>query len=487
MLKSFLSFFVTYQVTDMFIAYVYKLRPSKVQQQTMERWLDMLRTQYNFRLAERIEAYEQVRSPKMGEYCDIQTQAIATPLTCSVSKGALYGDPWTKAGKKRSAWTQQDADLVNLRRERPWYGEIHRNVLGQMLRQLDTAYQNFFKNGRGYPAFKHRAHFRSFTYPPGCVQFKGNAVRLPGIGWMTFFNSRPFPEGFQQKSVTVRRKSDGWYVSVRLEDSAVPETPSPNQVKTAVGVDLGIRKLMALSTGETLPNPDFYQRQERRRRIRQRRASRKVKGSKNRAKAYKRLAQLEHRVACQREDMQWKLAHKLTRNFDLIVFEALNIKGMKARCKPKVDEATGKYLKNRQSIKVGLNRAISNAAWGELKMKVAVMAAKSGTIVHEVNPKHTSQKCSECGYTSPANRDKERFICEECGFAADADIQASVNILNRGLEELGIDLPRVRRGTSKLSKITPTQILPMLIGEAGNSQQLMLFDVDEFLRRNDSA
>lgn len=471
----------------MFVAYVYKLRPSPSQAATMDRWLDMLRAQYNFRLAERIEAYEQVRSPKMGEYCDLETGAIASPLTCSVSKNALHGNPWTKAGKKKAAWAQQDSDLTNLKQERPWYAQIYRSVLNQMLRQLDAAFQNFFKHGCGYPAFKRRAHFRSFTYPPECVQFKGGAVRLPGIGWMHFFNSRPFPEGSQHKSVTVRRKADGYYVSVRLENDAVPETPSPNEVKSAAGVDLGIKKLMAMSTGETLPNPDFYQRNERRRRIRQRRASHKNKGSKNRAKAYKRLAKLEHRVACQREDMQWKLAHKLTRRFDLIVFEALNIKGMKARCKPKIDAATGKYLKNRQSIKSGLNRAISNAAWGELKMKVRVMAAKSGAIVHEVNPKHTSQKCSECGYTSPTNRDKERFVCEECGFVADADIQASVNILNRGLEELGIDLPRVRRGTPKLSKITPMQTSLALVGEAGNPQQLILFDVDEFLKKNDSA
>jgi putative transposase len=137
-----------------------------------------------------------------------------------------------------------------------------------MLRQLDAAYQNFFELGRGYPAFKRRSHFRSFTYPPGVVKFDGNRVKLPGTSWMRFFNSRPFPDGFNQHSVTVRQKADGYYISVRLEDSTIPEIPKLIQVKTAVGVDLGIRKLMALSTGETLLNPDFYQRHERRRRIR---------------------------------------------------------------------------------------------------------------------------------------------------------------------------------------------------------------------------
>jgi putative transposase len=470
----------------MFLAYNYKIKPSKTQQAKMERWLNMLRSQYNFRLAERIEAYEQVRSPKMGAYCDIKTQVEASPLTCSVSKSALYGCPWTKAGKKRSAWTQQDSDLVNLRKERPWYADIYRGVLNQMLRQLDTAFQNFFKHKQGYPSFKRRSRFKSFSYPPDCVQFNQNSVRLPGIGWMKFFQSRQFPDGFTPRSVTVRLKSNGWYISVRLQDDSVPTTLSSCNVKTAVGVDLGIKKLMSLSTGNTIVNPSFSTKAERRRRIRARRTSRKVKGSNNQSKAYKQVAKLENKVANQRTDYQWKLAHKLVNKFDLIVFENLNITGMKARCKPKQD-ATGKHLKNRQSAKRVLNRLISDAAWGNLIQKVQVLAEKSGCLVHQVNPRYTSQQCNQCGYTSPSNRDKEKFICEQCGHADDADIQASINILNKGLTELGITLPRVPGGTRKLYKTTPLQASLGLLGEAGNPQQLTLLDVDEFLKKNNSA
>jgi putative transposase len=476
----------------MFVAYVYKLRPSPRQADTMERWLNLLRSQYNFRLAERIEAYEQVKAPKMGEYCDLQTGAIATPLTCSVSKGALHGEPWkfdkkTGLGKKRSAFEIQSADMPTLKQERPWYKQINAEVLIQMLRQLDTAFQNFFKEGRGYPVFKRRSRFKSFTYPPDTVKFHGSSVRLPGIGWCRFFQSRQFPDGFKPRSVTVRQKPNGWYISVRLQDDTVPEAPTPNQIETAVGVDMGLRKLMSLSTGETVPNPQFFAKVERRRRIRGRRVSRKVKSSNRRTKAYKQLAKLEHQVACQREDYQWKLAGKLVRRFDLIIFEALNIKSMKSRCKPKQDEETGKYLKNNQSAKRVLNRLISDASWGNLIQKVKILAEKSGVLVHEVNPHHTSQQCSQCGYTSPSNRDGEKFICERCDYAEDADVQASINILNRGLEQLNIKLDAVPGGTRKLGKSTPMELSPTLVGEPRNSQQLWLFDVDEFLKRNDSA
>ena len=266
----------------MLISYTYKLAPSRNQSATMEQHIEMLRLQYNFRIRERTEAYEQASRPILGNYCIIYTRAECCPLTCSVSKQALYGDPWTSKGKKRSALAQQDASLPLLKKERPWYSQIQHHVLQQMLKRVDEAFQRFFKGLSRYPKPKRRGKFRSFSYPPGDVRFQRNRVRLPGIGWMCFFQSRPFPDGFAIRSVTVRRKADGWYISVRLQDDSVPTTPSPNEtavcawrgtrpnnclVKSAIGVDLGIIKLASISTGETIPNPRFGQQVERKRRI----------------------------------------------------------------------------------------------------------------------------------------------------------------------------------------------------------------------------
>lgn len=92
---------------------------------------------------------------------------------------------------------------------------------------------------------------------------EGNKVRLPGIGWMSFFQSRLFPHAFSIRSVTVRKKADGFYISVLLQDESVPDVPAANQVKTAVGLDMGIKKLMSLSTGQTIANPRFYQQMQR--------------------------------------------------------------------------------------------------------------------------------------------------------------------------------------------------------------------------------
>lgn len=468
----------------MLLAYIYKLNPLPKQAQKMERWLNLLRLQYNFRVRERTEAYDQARAPIMGNYCVIGTQAECCPLSCSVSKGALYGHPWTAKGKKRSPLAQQDASLVELKKQRPWYGEIYYHVLQQMLKQVDAAFQRFFKGLGKYPKTKRRGKFRSFTYPPGDVAFKGNKIRLPGIGWMPFFQSRSFPHSFRIRSVTIRQKADGFYLSVRLQDDAVPDTPSPNQVTTAVGIDLGIKKLMSLSTGETIANPAFYKQMEPKRSRLNRAACRKVLGSRRRTKAYHRIAKLEQKVANQREDYQWKIAHNLVKRFDLIVFEDFHIQRMMARCKPKQDE-NGKYLPNGQSAKSALNKLIADAAWSSLKQKVQTLSERAGVLVYEAVSRFSSQECSECGYVSPTNRDKEKFICEECGHHADADVDAAKVILKRGLADLEITLNAVPGVPRKQGKNTPKELVvrqgksSALVREPGNPlqfQQLELFE-----------
>jgi len=455
----------------------------------MERCLNLLRLQYNWRLRERIEAYEQVTAPKMGAYSDLQRKAEAYPLTCSVSKSALYGEPFktNKEGvaKKRSSYEQQSADLPNLKSERPWYKTIPSQPLQQMLRQLDEAFQRFFSGQGDFPKPKRRGKLRSFTYPPGACDLKGNKIKLPGFGWMKFYQSRPFPDGFAIRKVTVCKKADGYYISVCLQDDTVPDVPEPEEIKTAVGVDVGIKKLASLSNGELVANPRCYARQEKKRNRLNRAASRKQKGSNKRRKAYCRIARLEQKVTNQREDYQWKVAHKLAR-YDLVVFETLNIKNMMKRCKPKFDEEQQRYVKNGQAAKSGLNKAIADASWYSLRQKVRVLAERWGCLVHEINPRHTSQECSACGYVSPKNRDGEKFLCESCGHVADADIDAAVVILQRGLTELGISLDAVRGDTSKQDKSTPTEISSGLLDEPGNREpikfkslqgvQLNLFD-----------
>ncbi|AOW98083.1 transposase [Moorena producens PAL-8-15-08-1] len=428
----------------------------------MNQWLNMLLAQYNYLLRDRNESYEQVKAPKMGEYCNLQTKGSACPLTCSVNKSTSVGYPWKKGkNPKRNPYEVQSSSLPTLKKERPWYKGIHSTVLQQMLRQLDRAFSKFFKEGAGYPKPKRRSRFRSFNYAPKQVKIKGHHIYLPGIGWMQFYNSRPIPCGFQIKSVTVRRKAKGWFVSVQIEDKSVPVAPTktkdeinPDRVK---GCDLGIKKLISTSEGEFIPNPVKglkHKRLSRRLKIRQRAASRKKKGSKNRKKAFGKVAYLHQQLENKRSGYHWEVANQLTDNVDALVFEDLNIKGMKSRCKPKPNQ-NGGYDHNGQSAKRGLNRAISDAAWGELLNKVEVVAAKSGIPVVKVPPQNTSRECPKCHHISKDNRKGEKFVCTECGYHDDADANGAVNIKIKGLKKLGFDPTELPTGRGK---VTPTEL-----------------------------
>lgn len=429
----------------MILSQVYKLRASGSQSAKMDSWLNMLRGHYNWCLADRINTYNQ--QFVKGEYCDIRTKAVVSPLTCCVVKSGATGEPWKKDGNKRNAGTIQDAALPELKQARPWYKSIESTVLQSNIARLNTAYKNFFE-GRGFPRFKNRSTFRTFEYKPGRVKFKGSKVYLPGVGWMRFYNSRPIPNGFVIKSVTIRKKQDGWHMSVRIEDKSVPEFPtlSLEEIKTVVGLDLGITKLVHCSDGSQIENPKLATNAKTRQllKVRQRRVSRKKKGSKNRAASATVVSRLHQRITNKRNAHQWQVANRVVKKADCIVVEDLNISGMKARCKPKKDEQ-GNYVKNGQAAKRGLNRAISDAAWGELISKIEYTAAKQGKVFIRVNPQHTSQKCSACGHVDKSSRDKEKFICTSCGYFTHADLQAARNIKARAVEQLGLVIKKIKK------------------------------------------
>ncbi|HLO52535.1 MAG TPA: transposase [Kamptonema sp.] len=445
--------------------YVYKLRPNQTQSLKMSAWINMLRSHYNWFLNDRITQYSQQFIE--GDYCALSTQGETSPLTCFVSRSGATGNPWKdskldKEGNtrnpRRSAGDIQITALPELKVSRPWYNGIDSTVLQQNVKRLDTAYRNFF-DGRGFPKFKNRSNFTSFTYVMG-VKLKGNKIYLPKLGWMRFHNSRLIPDGFTIKACTVRKRQNGWYISLRIEDKSVPEY-SPKTLgdrPKVIGCDLGITKLVHLSDGYQIENPKFSTNKKAKRilKIRQRRVSRKVKGSKNRKKAAIKVGRFHHKISDKRQAHQWKTANKIvSRNVDVIALEDLNISGMMRRCNVKTDEKTGRFLKNGQSRKKGLNRAIFDASWGDLMLKVEYLAVKQIKTVIKVNPKYSSQECRNCGHTDKSNRDGEKFICSECGYYEHADIGAAKTIRDRAFKIVRGDSAKLGVSHLNAQKISP--------------------------------
>jgi len=155
------------------------------------------------------------------------------------------------------------------------------------------------------------------------VKIQGNKIYLPKLGWMRFYNSRSIPDGFSIKACAVRKRQNGWQVSIRIEDKSIPNylTKSLKDVAKVIGCDMGITKLIHLSDGSFIENPKFSTTKKAKRtlKIRQRRVSRKVKGSKNRKKAAKKLGLFHQKSGDKRQAYQWKIANKIVdKNIDAI-------------------------------------------------------------------------------------------------------------------------------------------------------------------------
>lgn len=458
----------------MLLGYKFKVIPSKSQYSRFENWLNMGRALINYSLND-MEATYHLRFAQ-GEFCSLKTKAPCCPLTCPVGSSSATSDTGeiyqtSKKGEisRKSAKNIQKTNLPVLKGVRPWYQDVDSTALQNVVERLHDAFSKFFKGEAKYPKYKNRSNFKSLTIKSGIV-IDGNRIKLGKMGWMRFHNSRPIPEGFLIKSATIRLKADGLYVSLIIEDKAVPAFPiiSTEDVKTAIGLDMGITKLVHCSDGSQIDNPKLSTNKKSRRtlRIRQRRINRKKKGSKNRRKAGNNVARFHQKITNKREALQWNIASNIAKKADVIIPEDLNISGMKSRCKPKKDEKNkGRFLPNGQSRKRGLNRSISDASWYSLLKKIEYMASKHGKIFHKVNPRYSSQTCPKCGHVHKDNRDKEKFICTNCGYMDRADLNAANILKQRGVDELGLNL-------SCLVKIKKS-----VLADCQEPKQLRLFDM----------
>jgi len=407
----------------------------------------------------------------------------------------------TKLSKNVLKWGNasdiQMKRTTQLRHENTYYRRIDSDVLQRNIARLDAAFQGFWEHGKDFPEYAISATFKSFEYKPKRCKFevkrivgakhRFSRVYLPLIGWMRYFDSRQFPEDAETRTVTITRQADGWYISVLLNLSeSLPDEMPLEEVNGIVGIDVGINQLVALSDGSFVKNlkPGTNKRVRRALRIRQRRVNRKQQGSKNRAKAGRTIARLHQKVSAKRDAHQWKAAKIVVDTADAVAHEDLNILGMKKRCQPK--KSNGRFMPNGQSAKRGLNRSISDAAWGGLFQKIAWLALKAGKPIAIYHPKNTSCECSSCGHTSPDNRNGEKFICANCGYIAHADTQAS----RTGLKRVGLKFVSTRRknlpGDSR--KVTPIKYDSARNGkrDQGRNLESMASSVIATVRKQDT-
>jgi len=250
-------------------------------------------------------------------------------------------------------------------------------------------------------------------------------LALFGIGHVKVHLHRPIRG--TPKAITVRREGRRWWVSIRCLE--VPATPLPRTGR-AVGLDLGVTWQVATSDGLLVAADRPLRRSAERLAEAQRDLATKHRGSGHRARAAARVGAIHRLVANQRKDVAHQLSRALVNHYDLIVHEDLRTANLVRRPKPRKDEDTGTYLANGAKAKGGLNRAIHDAGWGQLLSYLAYKLEETGRELIAVDPRYTSQRCSSCGHVAAANRCSQAvFRCLACGYEAQADLNAALNIL----------------------------------------------------------
>jgi len=346
-------------------------------------------------------------------------------------------------GKQLSVYDQTN-QLPEMKNGLPEYKEVNAQVLQDVVRKADKSFQNFFrrvKNGEkpGYPRFKSRHRFNSFTFPQSQSVFRikgDNVLWMSKLGDFKLIQHREIPADAKLKTLTIKRDACGdWWATFSAD---IGETPEKQLIESTVGVDVGITKLATLSTGQFFENKQFIKRQEKKLKLCDRRFSRKKKGSKNRDKARLKRARAYRKLMNQRKDNAHKVSRYMVDSFDLIAFEDLKIRNM---------------MKNHH-----LAKAIGDSSWGMLTQFTAYKAEEAGKTVVLVDPKNTSQECSVCGTIVRKSLAVRVHVCPNCNFAADRDLNASFNILNRALKQIGRGPPEstpVEIGVQPLENISP--------------------------------
>ncbi len=322
-----------------------------------------------------------------------------------------------KADNRRPKPSEADLrrQLNAIKREQfPWMLEVTKCAPQMAIMQLGRAFGNFFAGRARYPKFRRKGVDDRFTLTNDQVTISGSRIRIPKLGWVRM--REPLRFTGKVVSATVSRTADRWFVSITVDTADPPGRPAENQ--GVVGVDVGVTALATLSTGETIAGPKPHTALLRRLRRLSRSLSRKQKGSRNRARARRKLARLHARIANIRQDAMHKLTNELARRFHTIVIEDLNVRGM---------------LANRH-----LARCIADMGWGKFRRQLEYKAARRGGLVVTADRFFASSRtCSACGHKLEVlPLAVRRWVCPSCGVWHDRDVNAARNLRAYGLAVL---------------------------------------------------
>ncbi len=310
-----------------------------------------------------------------------------------------------KKTKKSISYFDQCKSLTEIRNEE--IDNIPVNIQRWTLKRLDDSYKSFFRKNKGFPRFRSIKRWRSFGFAEWSgIRLKNSKLYI-GKKRIRINMHRSLPENAVIKSCVFTKDND---CSICLQIQ-IPDVKQ-RDINTSIGIDVGISSLATLSNGTKISNQQVTKKYKKQLRVVQRSLARKKRGSNRRKKAIIELRKIYRKIKNTRDTYLHQISCDLVGRYDLIATEDLNIKGM---------------------VQSNLAKSIHDVSWSKLRQLLAYKAEGAGKRLIAVDPKYTSQTCSECGYIDKKNRNGSKFVCLGCGFECDADINASVNILNRAV------------------------------------------------------
>jgi putative transposase len=338
---------------------------------------------------------------------------------------------WWRPGRTFN-FASQCREVTMLRAEVDWLKAAPVHTLQQALKDLDRAYQNWWAGRAEYPTPRKKGLNDSFRFPDPIsikVVRTGNSsgrIKLPKLGWVRLRGWYAIPGDIC--NATISRRAGQWHVAVQWQRDVAEPLPS---FLPAVGIDRGVAVFAAMSNGVNIAPENYGKKALGALRKAQRSLSRKKRGSSNRRKAIRRVAKIQMRVANARKNFLHEQTTAIAQNHGTVVLEALKVRNMSASAKGTAAEP-GKMVRQ----KAGLNRAILDQGWGGFRIMLGYKLADRGGRLIEVSAAYTSQTCAACGVVDARSRqDQARFVCTGCGYEANADTNAAINIIKRGLDK----------------------------------------------------
>jgi putative transposase len=369
----------------------FKLEPTAEQVLEIEHILDVCRNVWNFALRERKDWLDSRKSPVNA--CSIRQEFILP------------------ADAPFPNYARQCKSLTAAKHEFPRLKTVNAQVLQQVIRNVEAAWQSWRLKRSGLPRFKKTNRMRSCLFPQmlkNCWSDEG--INLPQLGRVKVRWSREIPELFQVKQARIVRKASGYFVLLSLQ--AELDIPDPMPHGHPVGIDVGLEYFLSTSEGEQVRRPRFFNALHRKLQLLQRRLKTKRKGSANWLKLQKKMARVHQRIADTRKDWHFKLAHHLCDSAGMIFVEDLDFRilaqGMLG--KHTLDAGLGQFT----------NQILPWVCW------------KRDVFYGKVDARGTSQECPDCGAEVKKDLSTRMHHCHDCGSIKPRDVASGQVICARG-------------------------------------------------------